>query len=210
VIFLSTEEAVYAGGSCPDLRSTVMPPLFDYDARRGPRKEADTVLEIGYVGNFGWWPNQLGLRWFTTEVLPHVTSPMRVNLFGRSGGWQGDPRVVEQGIVESIDEIYAKCDLLICPSLAAGGVCVKLAEAVYNGMPVLAHTHAGRGLGLSGDPALRFLDKPGEWIELLNSPGAADLSKRNVSAEVAKRFAVESHKDALQKFVESAILSAGS
>jgi glycosyltransferase involved in cell wall biosynthesis len=117
---------------------------------------------------------------------------------------------VEQGIVESIDEIYAKCDLLICPSLAAGGVCVKLAEAVYNGMPVLAHTHAGRGLGLSGDPALRFLDKPGEWIELLNSPGAADLSKRNVSAEVAKRFAVESHKDALQKFVESAILSAGS
>jgi polysaccharide biosynthesis protein PslH len=208
VIFLSSEEAAYAGGFCPNLRFTVMPPLFDYDPCRRSRKKAGSVLEIGYVGNFGWWPNQLGLRWFTTEVLPYVKAPIRVNLFGHSGGsgWQGDPRVVELGIVESMEHIWAKCDFLICPSLSGGGVCVKLAEAAYNGMPVVAHTNAARGLGLGDDPALLFLDKPCEWIELLNSPAARDLSERSVSGEVAKRFAVESHKEALQKFVQEVIL----
>jgi glycosyltransferase involved in cell wall biosynthesis len=207
VIFLSTEEADYASGICPDLRYNVMPPLFDYAPCRQPRRKAGATLEIGFVGNFGWWPNQLGLRWFASEVLPHVKAPIRVNLFGKRSdrGWQGDPRVVEQGIVESIEQILAKCDLLICPSVLSGGVCVKLAEAAYNGMPVLANTHAARGLGLGEDPALLFLDNPSEWVELLNSPAARDHSMRAVSWEIAKRFAVESHRDSLQKFVADVI-----
>jgi glycosyltransferase involved in cell wall biosynthesis len=206
VIFLSSEEAAYTRAVCPDLRYTVMPPLFDYAPCRQPRRKASETLEIGFVGNFRWWPNQLGLNWFANQVLPHVNAPIRVNLFGRSDGlWRGDPRVVEQGIFESVDQIWDKCDLLICPSVSSGGVCVKLAEAAYNGMPVLANTHAARGLGMGDDPALIFLDKPAEWIEMLNSPAAREQSKRSVSWEIAKRFAVESHKDALQKFVEDVI-----
>lgn len=209
VIFLSGEEAAYASGFCPNLRSTVMPPLFDYDPWRQPRKKAGGVLEIGYLGNFAWWPNQLGLKWFTNEVLPHVKSPIRLNLFGRGigRGWEGDPRVVEHGVVESIEQIWTKCDFLICPSVASGGVCVKLAEAAYNGMPVLANTQAARGLGLGDDPALLFLDKPCEWVELLNSSAARDFSERKVSAGIAKRFAVETHKDSLQRFVGEVISS---
>lgn len=207
VIFLSSEEAAYTSGFCSTLQSIVIPPLFDYDPCRRPRKKAGAVLEIGYAGNFGWWPNQLGLRWFTEEVLPHVNAPIRVNLFGRSGdrGWHGDPRVVEHGMVESMEDVWAKCDFVICPSLSSGGVCVKLAEAAYNGMPVVATTDAGRGLGLGDDPALLFLDKPSEWVELLNSPAAGELSKRNVSREISMKFGVESHREALQKFVEDAI-----
>jgi glycosyltransferase involved in cell wall biosynthesis len=206
VIFLSTEEAAHASRICPDLRYTVMPPLFDYAPCRQPRRKATETLEIGFVGNFRWWPNQLGLNWFANQVLPHVTVPIRVNLFGGSDGlWQGDSRVVEQGVFESVEEIWQKCDLLICPSVASGGVCVKLAEAAYNGMPVLANTHAARGLGLEDDPALMFFDKPAEWIEMLNSPAAREQSKRSVPWEIAKRFAVESHQDALHKFVEDVI-----
>lgn len=206
VIFLSGEEAVYASRICLNLQYTVAPPLFDYAPCQLARKKPGETLEIGFVGNFAWWPNQLGLKWFTNRVLPHVKSPIRLNLFGPRGrSWRGDPRVVEQGIVESMDQIWTKCDLLICPSVSSGGVCVKLAEAAYNGMPVLANTHAARGLGLSDDPALLFLDKPGEWVELLNSPAARDHSLRTVSREIAKRFAVESHKDAIQKFVADVI-----
>jgi hypothetical protein len=75
-------------------------------------------------------------------------------------------------------------------------------------MPVLAHRHAARGLGLNDDPALLFLDRPEEWTELLNSSAARVLSQRRVSEEVGKRFAVRSHHEALQKFVEEAILGA--
>jgi len=210
VIFLSGEEAAYAHGFCADLRSVAMPPLFDYEPRFQPRKKSGAVLEIGYVGNLGWWPNQLGFRWFVDRVLPYVKSPIRLHLFGRGGGrkWLGDRRVINHGLVESMEQIWATCDFLICPAVSSGGISVKLAEAVYNGMPVLATTEAARGLGLEQDPALLFLDQPAEWVDLLNSPAARDLGKRRVSAKIAKRFAVDTHKEALQQFIKGVISAA--
>jgi glycosyltransferase involved in cell wall biosynthesis len=207
VMFLSAEEAAYANGVCKNLRSIVVPPLFDYKPWRRPAKKPGAVLEIGYMGNFKWWPNRLGLRWFTTEVLPHVKSPIRLHLFGGTGGPDGQthPRVVNHGVVEDIQRIWGACDLLICPALPSGGVCVKLAEAVYNGMPVIANTHAGRGLVLGEDPALVFMDEPREWIDFLNSHAARDLAARSVSSAVGREFAVETHTASILAFVEEVI-----
>ena len=161
VIFLSTEEAAYASGFCPDLRSAVMPPLFDYDARPRPRKKTGSALEIGYVGNFGWWPNQLGLRWFTTEVLPHVTAPIRVNLFGRSSGWPGRPARGGTGHRRKHRGNLCEVRPLDLP-IARGWRCLREAGGSrVQRHAVVAHTHAGRGLGLCEDPALVFLDEAG-------------------------------------------------
>lgn len=194
-IFLSGDEDALARGFCPDLRSVVVPPLFDYEPSFRLRKKAGPVLEIGYVGNFGWWPNQLGLRWFVDAVLPNVKSPIRLHLLGRGGRhrWP-DRRIIDHGVVESTEQIWATCDFLICPAVSSGGVSVKLAEAAYNGMPVLATTQAARGLGLDEDPALVFLDQASEWVDLLNSSAARDLGERRVSGKIARRFAVDNIK----------------
>jgi len=206
VIFLSTEDAGYAAGYCKGLRSVTIPPLFDYQPLYQTRKKASPILDIGYLGNFGWWPNQLGLRWFASEVLPHVTAPVRLNLFGHgSCGRQRDRRIVGHGIVERIERIWASCDFLICPAFSSGGVSVKLAEAAYNSMPVLANRNAARGLTLGDDPALVLLDDPREWVELLNSTAARDLAGRSVSEKTAARFSMNSHKDVLDEFVKTVI-----
>jgi glycosyltransferase involved in cell wall biosynthesis len=209
VVFLSHEEAAYADSLCEGLRSTTIPPVFDYEPRPRQNRKAGPTLEIGFLGSLKWWPNQLGLRWFADEVLPYVKSPMRINLFGSGGGsgWRRDPRIVEHGVVERIEQVWANCDFLICPTFATGGVCVKLAEAVYNGMPVLATRHAARGLSVDGDPGLVFLDEPREWIEFLNSTAARDLVERQVSEKTGERFAVDAQKDRLQQFVKRAISS---
>jgi polysaccharide biosynthesis protein PslH len=209
VIFLSREEAAYANRLCEGLHTTTIPPVFDYEPRPRQNTNARPTLEIGFLGNFKWWPNQLSLRWFANEILPYVKSLVRINLFGRPGGhgWRSDPRIVEHGAVKSIEQIWASCDFLICPTFPTGGVCVKLAEAVYNRMPVLGTRHAARGLSIDGDPALVFLDEPGEWVEFLNSTAARDLAERQVSEKTGARFAMDNHKDGLQQFVQAAILS---
>lgn len=207
VIFLSREEAAYAGSLCECLRSTTIPPVFDYEPRPRPHTIAGPTLEIGLLGNFKWWPNQLSLRWFSNEVLPYVKSPVRVNLFGHSGvhPGRGDPRIVKRGVVESLEQVWASCDFMICPAFSTGGVCVKFAEAVYNKMPVLATRHAARGFSVGHDPALVFLNEPREWVEFLNSKAARDLAERQVSDKTAARFAMDVQKDKFQQFVKNAI-----
>jgi hypothetical protein len=207
VIFLSHEDAAYARLQCPGLRAITMPPVFDYEPPIRPSRKPGATLEIGLLGNFGWWPNRLAVRWFAQKVLPSVKHPVRLNLFGRSAGrkWTGDPRVREHGAIERMSQVWECCDFMICPAFSTGGVCVKLAEAVYNRMPALATHRAARGLPIDEDPALVFLDEPGEWIEFLNSAAPRQLAERRVSEKIGTRFAIEPQREALQKFVNDAI-----
>jgi glycosyltransferase involved in cell wall biosynthesis len=207
VIFLSHDEARYAARLCEGIRTITVPPVFDYAARPRQSREAEATLEIGLLGNFKWWPNQLSLRWFADKVLPHVKSPVRIKLYGQGAerGWRSDRRIVVCGVVDRIEQVWAGCDFLICPAFPTGGVCVKLAEAVYNGVPVLATRHAARGLSLDDDPALVFLDEPGEWVGFLNSTEARELGGRRVAEKTGARFAVGTQKDGLQQFVRDAI-----
>jgi hypothetical protein len=205
VIFLSQDDATFAGSVCEGLNSIVVPPVFDYEpGLRQPRKRGPT-LEIGFLGNFKWWPNQLALQWFAGQILPRVKAPLRIHLFGLPGGpgRPSDPRIVQHGAIERLEEVWATCDFLICPVFPTGGVCVKLAEAVYNRMPVLATRHAARGLPLDIDPALVFLDEAGEWVEFLNSTAAAHLAERQVSEKTAASFALDTQREKLRQFVQS-------
>lgn len=59
------------------------------------------------------------------------------------------------------------------------------------------------------DPALVFVDEPGEWAEFLNSNTARQLAERQVSERIGAGFAIDSHKDALQLFVNN-VISSGS
>ena len=207
VVFLSRTDAEFSRPHCPDARFTTIPPLFEYKPNFTRKPGTNPELRIVYMGNFRWWPNRQGLQWFATQVLPHVTSPIRLNLFGTGSdrAWPADARVSGHGVVEDINRIWEECDLLICPAFAESGVCVKLAEAVYNRVPVLANRHAARGLPLDSDPAIVFADQAEEWVGFLNSAAARELAGRRVSEANASRFAFDSHSAILQDLVRTSI-----
>jgi hypothetical protein len=207
VIFLSQADAEFSRPLCPEALFTTIPPLFDYKPNFVRKAGTGPELRIGYMGNFKWWPNRLGLEWFAARVLPHVTVPVRLNLFGPGSdhAWPGDIRVAGHGVVEDMNRMWEQCDLMICPAFAESGVCVKLAEAVYNRVPVLANRHAARGLVLESDPAIVFAEQAGEWAAFLNSAAARELASRTVSAENALRFAVESYASIVQDLVKTSI-----
>jgi hypothetical protein len=90
---------------------------------------------------------------------------------------------------------------MICPILSGGGVKIKFAEALYNGVPVLASSFAARGLSLEPDPSIVLLDRAEYWIRFLRSPAALELRSRRVPASLANAFMLESHVEPVQAFI---------
>ncbi len=212
ILFLSKTDAEFARTLSRHLNILTVPPVFDYPPAQRPERKPAKKLEIGYLGHFGWWPNRTGLRWFLRNVYPDTKHSLRLHLFGPASESvvSGAPGIVRHGIVDVLSKVWEECDILISPDFLGGGVSVKFAEAVYNGQPVLARRYAARGLELKDDPAIVLLDDPREWVEFLNSPSARKLAGSRVSAEVAKNFAIESHQDALHRFVGAVLRSAPS
>ena len=57
---------------------------------------------------------------------------------------------------------------MIAPIVDGAGVKVKVAEALYNRVPIAATSFAVRGLPLHTRSAIRICDSPQDWIAFLN------------------------------------------
>jgi glycosyltransferase involved in cell wall biosynthesis len=203
VVFLSSADAQYAVSECPGLRAITLPPIFDGPrAPRPVREPGADALEIGMLANFEWWPNRQGLQWFLREIFPHLRPQIRLHLFG-SGSVRTarrSPRIVAHGYVHHVGDAWRTCDFMICPILSGSGVCVKLAEAIYNGVPVLATHFAARGLPLSPHPAIALRDGADTWVRFLNQEGPG-FARQTVPSDISARFSSDAHTRALSDFM---------
>ena len=209
VIFLSKYDADFGLAESPRINALTVPPIFEGPpARRRPSSKSG-CLQIGFVGNFGWWPNRDGLRWFLEKVFPYTEGDTRLHLFGEETGTfaAGNPRIVDHGFVPTTQDIWPKCDFMICPIHSGGGVNVKFAEAVYSRMPVLATSFAARGLALDQDAGIVVLDSADEWVSFLRSDAATELGARCVPESIANSFAMDPQVERVRTFVEKVILA---
>ena len=204
VIFVSSADAETAERLCPGLNALVVPPVFDYPPRRRALPPEDpATLEIGFLANFDWWPNRHGLSWFLDRVFPAIADRTRLHVFGsNSRSAPNRQHIVRHGFVERLEQVWDRCDLMICPVSKGGGVSIKVAEAVYNGMPILSTSFGARGLPLQPDPGVVCLDDAGEWIRFLSSPAARSLRTHRVSESCAVPFQVETNTGELHRFLE--------
>jgi len=211
VLFLSHCDAKYSETHSLSARTIVVPPLFIRPPAPRISSGVSPLLNVGFLGNMTWWPNRQGLLWFLKCVFPKVQNRMRLHLFGvdteRVAGEH--PNIVKHGEVADLERVWRHCDLMICPIFHGGGVCVKLAEALYNGVPVLATNFATRGLPLQNDPCLIILDHEGDWSEFLASQAATELRSRRVSPQLSNRFAVAGHLDTVHQFLTGTLATDG-
>jgi glycosyltransferase involved in cell wall biosynthesis len=203
-IFLSSFDASHPLAGALASRTLVVPPLFFGPPAWSARPKAET-LEIGFVGNMAWWPNRQGLSWFLEKIFPHVGPKVHLNLFGEATQHyaRGVARVTRHGPVDNLAEVWSRCDLMICPMQMGGGVSVKLAEAVYHGVPVLATRMATRGLPLTVDPCITVSDDAEDWIGHLTSPNAH--AGERIAPNLSHQFAVDTHRGTVQRFVRDVI-----
>lgn len=209
VVFLSTADEIYARAHCPGVQTMTVPPVFwDPPFRRscpagtpgGPAES--TVINIGLLANFDWWPNQRGLAWFLRDVFPNVPSNLKLHLFGYGSDSAAPthPQIAAHGFVDDLSEVWKACDFMICPIFSGGGICVKAAEALYHGMPLLATTKSVRGLPLETHPAIALSDTAEGWIEFLRSDAAA-FARQCVPASLSERFSALAYAQALADFL---------
>ena len=207
VLFLSSDDEVHARTEISELNTLVVPPVFLGEPVERRASARGDSLELGFLGNLRWWPNRDGLSWFQDQVMPRLARPVRLHLFGegafpRAGG---DARVIRHGPLNDLSDVWSQCDLMLCPMHTGGGVSVKLAEAVYNGVPVLTTRFATQGLPLASDPMLTVLDEAGQWVEYLNGVDLKTLRTAHPSPALARPFGMAMHCGRLQQFVRGLV-----
>jgi glycosyl transferase family 1/glycosyl transferase family 4 len=206
VIFLSTTDMAWGCTEVPGLQSLHVPPLFTEPPI--PRKRQPSgQLRLGFLADFAWWPNRQNWMWLMNEILTKVHRSIEVHVFGRqSEQIPTCDRVVAHGFVHKLGTVWDLVDIIICPIRTGAGVSIKLAESLYNRIPVLATTHALRGLQCQSGPGLTIVDSAEEWISFLNSPQADLLATHLPSEELSRQFAADRHMEKLENFILEVVM----
>jgi hypothetical protein len=103
--------------------------------------------------------------------------------------------------------VWNQVDIMMCPIRAGAGVSIKVAESLYNRMPVLATTHAIQGFQCLSGPGLVATDSAEDWINFLNSSEADQLATQVPSEELSRQFGVDQHVQRLDNFIMDVALA---
>lgn len=130
-------------------------------------KRKDSCIRMLFIGTMTWTPNNEGMIWFLENVMPMCSNVEKYELY--IVGKNPSDKVKELsakyenvtllGYVESLEEYYEKCDVLIVPLFIGSGQRVKIIEAFSRAYPVISTT-----IGLEG---LKYID--GETVLVANN-----------------------------------------
>ncbi|MEZ5976962.1 MAG: glycosyltransferase family 4 protein [Planctomycetota bacterium] len=139
-------------GRHPELVVHVVPNGFDESSFRPDptaSREDDVVL---FLGSLDYEPNEDGLEFLVTEVLPMLRREVRVRVVGRNPSAR--VRRLAGGPVELVGEVadvgpyLASAAVLAVPLRIGGGTRLKIAEALATGTPVVSTRVGAEGLDL--------------------------------------------------------------
>jgi hypothetical protein len=202
---LSAEDAETLRALVPGLAALAQPTTFAYPphANRLPRSQA-RPLRLGLLAKYGWWPNAEAAEWMIGEVMPRLPpGAAELHLFGRGAerfaGLRKD--VIARGFAPDLAEVWEDSDIVVCPMRSGSGINVKLAEALYNGQPVLSTPVGLRGLPEIDDPAVVRCDGAESWAAFLSGPAADALASSQPRAATRAIFDPEAAAARLAAFL---------
>jgi glycosyltransferase involved in cell wall biosynthesis len=154
---ISDVDLAWARQHAPTAPSELLPCslLLDrYDAVPSP---PDDAAQICFVGGLDWVPNEVGLRWFVTEVLPKVIAAVPHATFAvlargaAERDWlTGNPGIRIVPAESSAASLFAASRVSVAPLLSGGGVRIKIPESMALGCPVVATPIGAEGHDLPG------------------------------------------------------------
>lgn len=163
----------------------------------GVKKFSDsgtTKLNILFLGTLTWEPNNQGLIWFLSNVMPQLVAEhfcFNLYIVGKKPSAEVK-KLAEQydnvtvtGYVESVDEYYDKCDCMIVPLFIGSGQRVKLIEGFSKGMPAISTSVGAEGLEVIDGQNILVADTPEAFKEAIYKMN--DTETREKIALAARR-----------------------
>lgn len=131
-----------------------------------------TPSKLLFVGSY-FSPNIDGLIWFSKEVLPYVDYTLTIvgkgfeskefkqKLYCRE-------KIELRGFVQSLDEVYESCDIVVQPVFEGSGMKTKTAECLMYGKPLVTTSEGMVGYEISNSN-LFVCDSADIFIKVLNN-----------------------------------------
>ena len=163
-----------------------------------------------FIGTLGYFPNEDGIVYFCTQVLPLLrqaaSRDIRVIIVGPGASpairqLASAPDVSLLGPVPDVTTVYGEADAVIVPIRAGGGTRIKVLEAFSYRRPVVATSVGAEGI--AAQPGEHFLrgDTPTELAEqcarLLASPLLAERIADNAYELFRRSYTIEAASSCL-------------
>jgi len=210
VIAISEDDRQWLLQRFSELNAVTLLPNFNSVVvdKHGPDSSGlERKLNIGFLGNMDWWPNRRSIDWFIAEVFPHIPAGFQLHLFGKGSGSLGNgASIIGHGFVDDLQQIWNTVDIMIQPIVTGAGINIKVAETLYNQVPMMVTPMALKGLPLLEDDAIVSRETAAEWIAWFNSDDPALLSGRRIRAENAALFQQSSAVSTLKSLCDAIVV----
>lgn len=154
-----------------------------------------------FVGSMDWMPNSDGIRYFVSEVLPHirrVRPEASLAIVGREPAAdirdlaRRDPRIVVTGTVPDVRPHLWSSLISIVPLRIGGGTRLKIFESMAARVPVVSTTVGAEGLSVHPPQDIRIADTSEQFaqacVELLENPALRRAQVDSAWQLVTERF----------------------
>lgn len=138
-----------------------------FEAEQSSNLGSDDKLHVLWLGGFGWYPNEEGMRWFISEIYPLLRD--NDNLVFHIVGGSPFPELLALhepgkfevlGRVEDLNPYFDRSQALISPILSGSGVRIKILESMSKGLAVVATSRGAQGTGVVHMKNILISDDP--------------------------------------------------
>ena len=191
------------------VRTDIMPPLLDRETLLRPEeiREPATVLFVGAMHRPG---NRDAVVRLKNEILPRVRKECptaRCLVVGANPPADirelSSDNFIVTGEVERIEPYLASATLMAVPLRVAGGIILKIVQAMTAGCPVVASRAANSGIGAGDGSAILIADRSSDFaaaiVRLLKSPDQALRIGRAGREWVARTYERDKCRDKMER-----------
>lgn len=163
---------------------------FGIDIDNYPVTTPKSQFEFFHLGAMDWEPNVEGIRWLLDKVWPQVISRQpdaKLRLAGRNmPDWLLNgkfPGVKIQGEIDNAIGFMKNKSVMVVPLLTAGGIRVKILEAMALGKCVISTGIGAAGIAYSNEENILIADTANAFAKEMISV----IQNRETAAEIGKQ-----------------------